>query len=83
MSKTAVVTGAASGLGYELMLLLAKDAYDLVLIDVDSKKLSAVKTLVETQFNSQVQTIVADLSAVDSAEFVYNTIKSKTIDVLI
>ena len=34
MRKTAVVTGAASGLGYELMLLLAADNYSLILIDI-------------------------------------------------
>ena len=39
MQQTAVVTGAASGLGYELMILLAKDNYDLVLIDIDEVKL--------------------------------------------
>ncbi len=37
MQQTAIITGAASGLGYELMLLLAKDNYDLVLIDIDKK----------------------------------------------
>ena len=30
MTKTALVTGAASGLGYELAFLLIKDGYNLV-----------------------------------------------------
>ena len=44
MQQTAVVTGAASGLGYELMLLLANDNYNLVLIDIDEKKLKAIQS---------------------------------------
>ena len=37
-TKTALVTGAASGLGFELSLLLARDNYHLILIDIDSEK---------------------------------------------
>ena len=45
-NKTALITGAASGLGFEFSKLLAKDEYDLILIDIDQKKL--VKTKSET-----------------------------------
>lgn len=83
MPQTAVVTGAASGLGYELMLLLAKDKYDLVLIDVDKEKLTQVKSNIEQEYNCSVQIITTDLSAIDSADFVYSKIKNKSIDVLI
>ena len=41
--KTGLVTGAASGLGFEFSNLLAQDSFDLVLIDVDEPKLMAVK----------------------------------------
>ena len=41
--KTALVTGAASGLGFELALLLAKDGYNLVLVDIDAEKLQEAK----------------------------------------
>ena len=43
MIKTAIVTGAASGLGYELALLLAKDSYNLILIDIDTINLDVAK----------------------------------------
>lgn len=38
--KTALVTGAASGLGFEFSLLLARDSYDLILIDINEKSLN-------------------------------------------
>ncbi|WP_299890703.1 SDR family oxidoreductase [uncultured Lacinutrix sp.] len=84
MSQTAVVTGAASGLGYELMLLLAKDSYDLVLIDIDKDKLLAIESNIIATYNTNVRSIAIDLSEVNSAESVYNKIKSiPSIDVLV
>ncbi len=47
MTKTALITGAASGLGYELALLLANDGYDLILIDIDNTNLQTAKTDIE------------------------------------
>ncbi len=42
--KTALVTGGASGLGYEFALLLAQDSHNLILIDIDPDKLNETKT---------------------------------------
>ncbi|WP_044403429.1 SDR family oxidoreductase [Lacinutrix sp. Hel_I_90] len=83
MSQLAVVTGAASGLGYELMLLLVADHYDLVLIDVDEKKLNEVKSEIETKYDCKVSIIVTDLSDLNSATVVYDQIKNRKIDILI
>lgn len=84
MSQTAVVTGAASGLGYELMLLLAKDDYDLVLIDIDKTKLLEIESNIKATYNSNVRTIAIDLSEINSAESVYNKIRNiPSIDVLV
>ncbi|AEH01619.1 SDR family oxidoreductase [Lacinutrix sp. 5H-3-7-4] len=82
-NKTAIVTGAASGIGLEFTHLLAKDNYNLVLVDVDYTKLNAVKIKIEKEYNINTQIIVSDLSKVDSAKHVYSQINSKTIDVLI
>lgn len=83
MHKTAVITGAASGLGYELMLLLAKDEYNLVLIDIDEEKLKTIQSELQNGINSNVRIIPVDLSKNNSAETVFNTIKSIKIDVLV
>ena len=60
--KTALVTGAASGLGYELALLLAKDGYHLILIDINSEQLEVVKKELELSFKIKTRIITKDLS---------------------
>lgn len=83
MVKTALVTGAASGLGYEFALLLAKDGYNLVLVDIDAKKLELVKKELIKEYNSIIELLVEDLSKVDVAVSIYRKLQGKPIDVLI
>lgn len=83
MTKTALVTGAASGLGYELAILLANDAYKLILVDIDANSLVKVKTELENNFKIQVVTLVKDLSEKNVAEYIMAEIKDEPIDVLI
>ncbi|HCY80347.1 MAG TPA: short-chain dehydrogenase [Xanthomarina gelatinilytica] len=83
MSKTALITGGASGLGYELALLLAKDDYNLVLIDIDAEKLQLVKQGIETDFTVNVQIYAKDLSVVNISEEIMLELKGLPIDVLV
>lgn len=70
-------------MGYELTLLLAKDAYKLILVDIDSAKLADVQTEVETQFNVEVITLIKDLSLPNISQDIINDIGDAPIDVLI
>ncbi len=83
MVKTALITGAASGLGYEFALLLAKDGYNLVLVDIDAKKLELVKKELIADYNSKIELLIEDLSKTDVAISIYNNIQNTPIDVLI
>lgn len=83
MTKTALITGAASGLGYELSLLLAKDAYDLILIDIDAEKLNAGKSEIQKNYDCKVNVLVKDLSKPDIAIDIMETLNGVTIDVLV
>ena len=81
--KTALVTGGASGLGYEFAVLLAKDSYNLVLIDIDSNNLSETKKELENNYPIQVTTLTKDLSIQNIVEEIVEEIKDTPIDVLI
>ncbi|NNC51076.1 MAG: SDR family oxidoreductase [Flaviramulus sp.] len=83
MIKTALVTGAASGLGFELSLLLVKDGYNLVLIDIDELKLKKVKLLINNEFKNDVRILVKDLSQPNVARDIFNEVEKLQIDVLI
>jgi short-subunit dehydrogenase len=83
MSKIALVTGAASGLGYELSILLAEDGYDLILVDIDTVKLKKVSNFISKRYAIKVDTLIKDLSVPNIATEIINDIKGVSIDVLI
>lgn len=70
-------------MGYELALLLAKDGYDLILADIDADKLQQAKENLESQYASEIQLIVKDLSKSNVAEQIFEATQGKPIDVLI
>lgn len=83
INKTALITGGASGLGYEFAVLLAKDAYRLILIDINSDKLNETKKELEDNYPTQVTTITKDMSKQNSSAELFEEIKETPIDVLI
>lgn len=70
-------------MGYELALLLAKDSYKLILVDIDSSKLTEVKTELESLFNVQVVALTKDLSLPNISQHIMDDIGDTPIDVLI
>ena len=82
-NKTALVTGSASGLGFELALLLARDNYDLILIDIDADNLEQAKTNILKKYNSTIRVLVKDLSQLNIAQEIYNEVRDTSIDVII
>ena len=73
-AKVALVTGAAQGIGRGIALRLAKDGFDIALVDLKADKLETVKKEVEA-LGRKASTFSADVSkrddvyaAIDHAE---------------
>jgi uncharacterized protein len=78
--ETALITGASSGIGYELAKLFAKDNYNLVLVSRDEKKLEGLKKEF-TKKGVKVTVIRKDLSEKKAPEEIYSELKNKKIEV--
>lgn len=60
--KTALITGASSGIGYELTRLFARDGYDLVLVARSEQRLGQVAEELRAEYGSEVVVMKKDLS---------------------
>jgi short-subunit dehydrogenase len=59
---TALITGASSGIGYELAKLFARDGYDVVLVATREETLRSVAKELEERFHAGTRVIAKDLS---------------------
>lgn len=74
MDKFAVVTGASSGIGYELARVFAENGYDL-LVTADSEKIEHAASQLSS-LGAGVQTVQADLSTYDGVERLWSAIEA-------
>ncbi len=83
--KTALITGACSGIGYEFTCLFANDNYNLVLVDINEKKLIEISEEFTQKYGISVKTIAKDLSLSTSPEEIYLELQQALIkiDVLV
>jgi len=83
--KTALITGASSGIGYEFTRLFAKDGYDLVLVARSEKQLMQLAQELKEKFGVSVRVIVKDLSNASAPGEVFTELQQEgvTIDVLV
>lgn len=84
-NKYALITGATSGIGYELAKLFAQDGYNLVLVARTQEDLEQKAAEFSQQHHIQVVTIAKDLFDTKAALEIYDEVKAKgiTIDVLV
>lgn len=81
----ALITGATSGIGYELAKLFAGDGYNLVIVARDEQELQQKASEFSRQYGINVVPIAKDLFQPNAPFELYNEVKQKniTVDVLV
>ncbi len=84
-SKTALITGASSGLGVEFLKLYAADGYDLILVARSEGKLKEIAAGLEKSHSIKAHVLTCDLSEPGSPDTLFAQIEKKglTVDALV
>ena len=77
----ALITGATSGIGYELAKLFAKDGYNLVIIAREENELLSTANEIRDIYNVDVTTLSKDLFERQAAFELYDDIQSRGIQI--
>jgi uncharacterized protein len=82
--KTALVTGASSGIGAEFALQLARIGFDLIITARRSEKLEVLAAEIKKECAIEIEIILADISQPEGTAKIISTIESYShIDVLV
>lgn len=81
--EKALITGASSGIGYELAKIMAKNQHDLVLVSRDLKRLKEVQKEIIDAYGVNVRVEMADLSVAGSAKKLHDALKGEGIEILV
>lgn len=79
----AVITGASSGIGKEIAILLAKRGYHLILTARREKRLQALKEKIEETYQVHVITICADLSKEEDCINVFQQSREYPVNIVV
>lgn len=77
----ALITGASSGIGYELALLFAKNEHNLILVARQENKLIQLADDLKKNYLIKILIISLDLSRTDAAEEIFGQVQEKSIHV--
>ncbi|WP_300459355.1 SDR family oxidoreductase [Desulfobacula sp.] len=83
MNKTALITGASVGIGFELSKIFARNGYNLVLVSRTQKKLKANAKELESKHGIQAKVISKDLSQSTAPQELYDEIVAGGIEITV
>lgn len=78
-TSSALITGASSGIGWELAHVFAQHGHSLILTARSNEQLQFLKTKLEKEFSVSVSVVVQDLSEPNAAETLIDSIKSQNL----
>jgi short-subunit dehydrogenase len=81
MKEIALITGASSGIGFEIAKLFAADKIDLLLVARSENRLQEIKKEFEEKFKVDVFTVAADLSSKVEIQAVYDVVNTNNLSV--
>lgn len=81
MNKVALITGAASGIGYEFAKIALRESFDLALIDINEQGLAEKAQELKTMSANRVTYLAIDLSKDDAAQEIVAWLKSKNLEI--
>jgi hypothetical protein len=81
MARTALITGASGGIGYELAKLFARDHHNLVLVARSASKLTQFADEMQRQFGIAATPIASDLSDPGAAQALFNQLQQANVPV--
>ena len=75
MKKTALITGASSGIGKAFAHIFAREGYNLVLVARNEQRLMELKKDLGEKFNCTSKVFIQDLSEIDAAQQLYSRVQ--------
>jgi short-subunit dehydrogenase len=83
--KTALITGASGGIGYELAKLFAKDHHNLVLVARSAPKLTQFADELQRQFGVSAKAVPLDLTAAPAPQILFDQLQREgiAVDILV
>ena len=83
MRKTALITGASGGIGYELALIFGREGYDCVLVARRKDTLEELAQRLQKEHGVSARVIAADLSDPTTPEAIHTELGDQRVDVLV